>query len=57
MDWVTVHGVQKLMELKDTYEYVPITSVIQAMIQNKVIYQEVKNTYKTQAFMTMYMYL
>ena len=41
MDRVVVHGVTKIVEVKDTYEYVPIIAVIQAMLHNSVIYKEV----------------
>ena len=42
MDWAVVHGVTKLTEMKDTYQYIPIIAVIQAMLHNRVLYEEVK---------------
>ena len=42
MDWAVVHGVMKLTEMKDTYQYIPIIAVIQAMLHNRVLYEEVK---------------
>ena len=42
MDWVVVHGTRKLAQVKDTFQYIPIIGILQAMLQNKAIYKEVK---------------
>ena len=42
MDWVVVHGMRKLVQVKDTFQYIPIIGVLQAMLQNQAIYKEVK---------------
>ena len=42
MDWVMVHGICKLVQVKDTFQYIPIIGVLQAMLQNQAIYKEVK---------------
>ena len=37
-----VNGTRKLVQMKDTFQYIPIIDVLQAMLKNQAIYKEVK---------------
>ena len=43
MDWVVLHGIRKLVQVKDTFQYIPLIGILQAMLQNQAIYKEVKS--------------
>ena len=40
--WKTVHGKRKLVEIKDTFQYIPLLDVLQAMLNNDSIFKEVQ---------------
>ena len=39
--WKTVHGTRKLVKTKDTFQYIPLLDVLQAMLKNDLIFKEV----------------
>ena len=39
--WKTIKGIRKLVVVKDTFQYIPIIDVLQAMLNNDIIFEEV----------------
>ena len=39
--WKTIQGIRKLVMVKDTFQYISIIDVLQAMLKNDIIFEEV----------------